>query len=861
MIYRQLHRLIEEIEKNRNKGQIIHFLTGDGINDNLFYGIREGILPIADSLKYYYLKDSEDFDYFIHIVNSNSNLTCHEKRGNEIVDIAFEDMFAPPRVNSVLGGGKRRNQNNTSNQTSNNSNDNISQTADNVRDSMDSTTSRIERLNELIKQGNKRILIFLENLEWIADLYGDQPENTWMAAMQRWQKAKNLLMISTIKDMELLSKYHFDQEETFISNPTAEEIKYAYLRYILKNTSRNYRFNMSDLDDIAHSMSVGKKTLCACMRILRGVLKKNAVELRVDDFSDSIERMIEEKVTWEKVRLEEKTKEEIKLAVETFMKNDDKNPPRKGLILTGPPGTGKTLIAKALANETKCYFMAPTLADLKAEFVGQSSAKIKRVFAEARGNAPTILFIDEADTVFPSRSLGIGDRDSFSMDMVNQFLQELDGAQTGKQKIFTIAATNRPEAIDSAIKSRLSKEPIEIPLPSKEMRRLIFEDNLSQGDDTFSLNGKIFEDKVLSKSENMSGRDITNFVKALKDEATKRGIKLGNDADTEQLFDIVFQAKEDYFIVESTSLGIFSKGNIIKPTENKSKLEDIIGYDDLKEKIAFQVDYIRANQYQKKQYDDFGIKPQKGILMYGPPGNGKSVLAKAVAGEYGFYFFKVLSRDFATINPEEQIKNLERIFTEIIRFSKMTDCPGIVLFFDEFDSLVGTNILNTVVRGSLLNYIADENGIRNRDSKILFIAATNFYQIIDDAVKRQGRMDAHLFMDNPSEENGRLMLQSFFAKDNKVETVDSSLIVQAYSNLHNEKREKKRLEKFNGFNEEDFAARERSILMRQIEEESRPSGAELETLYKELKEIAFRQKRAEDKKLIIDDNVLSKRFI
>ena len=850
MIYRQLHRLIKEIEKNRNKGQIIHFLTGDGINDNLFYGVREGIMTIADSLKQYYLRDTDDFDYFIHIVNANANMTCHARRGAAVEQINFESMFEPPKVNSVLGGGRNRRSND----------DNINQAAEATRTSADDINSRIERLNELIKRGDKRLLIFLENLEWIANLYGDQPENTWMAAIQRWQKSKNLLIVSTVKDMELLAKYHFDPEETFISNPTAEEIKYAYLRYILKNTRRDYRFNMADLDDLAHSMSVGKKNLCACMRILRSVIKKNPSELNVDDFSAGIERIVEEQIPWEKVRLEENIKQDIKLAVETFMRNDDKNPPRKGLILTGPPGTGKTLIAKALATETKCYFMAPTLADLKAEYVGQSSAKIKRVFAEARGNAPTILFIDEADTVFPSRSLGAGDRDSFAMDMVNQFLQELDGALNGKQKIFTIAATNRPEAIDSAIKSRLSKEPINIPLPSKEMRRLIFEDNLSQGGDPFTLNGKIFEDKVLTKSDNMSGRDITNFVKALKDEASKRGIKLGNDRDTEQLFDVVFQAKEDYFIVEAVSLGIFSKGNIVKPARNPLRLSDIIGYDDLKDKIKFQVDYIRADQYQKKQYDDFGIKPQKGVLLYGPPGNGKSVLAKAVAGEYGFYFFKVLSRDFATINPEEQIKNLERIFTETIRFSKMTDCPGIVLFFDEFDSLVGTNVLNTVVRGSLLNYIADENGLRNRDSKILFVAATNFYGAIDEAVKRQGRIDAHLFMDNPTEDNGRLMLQTFFNKDGKIEPVTESLIAHAYFCIRNEKRDKLRAEKFGGFNEEDFAARERTILMRQIEEESRPSGAELETLYKELKEFAFRQKRPEDRKLTINADILNRRF-
>lgn len=849
MIYREKHRILNEIQKNSDKGQIIHFLTGDGTNDNFFYDVIHGVMSGADTLRQYYLVDSpQPFDYFVHVVNANNNLSCYHRQGDNIEEINFEKMFPPAVVKSKLkSGGSRK--------AAKETNQEVTQEAvDTARDAGTGIVPRIEQLGKLLREGKKRVLVFLENLEWIANLYGEQTDHTWIGTLKRWEKYRNLQVVVTISDMEMLKKYRFTQKEIFLGYPSAEEIKYAYFRHILRNTSKDYLCNMGTLDDIAHRMGAGKKSLCACMRILRNVLRKNSEELCLQDFEAGQDKMVEEKVTWEDVRLEDEIKERIKNAVAAFMDDSKERPPRKGLIFTGPPGTGKTLIAKAVANEAKCYFMAPTLADLKGEYIGESSAKVKRLFAEARGNAPTVIFIDEADTVFPSRSLGAGDRDSYGLDMVNQFLQELDGAHSGDQKIFTIAATNRVETVDPAIKSRLSNEPILIPLPSKKMRRLIFDDNLSKGGDVFSLQGKIFEDEVLQRSENMSGRDIMNFVKKLKESYPQ----LRNDESTAKAFQQIFDEKEDALVEELQNLGIFSRGNIISPDENKLKLADIIGYDDLKAQIALQVDYIQADSTQKKRYEYFGIEPRKGILLYGPPGNGKSMLAKAVAGEYGFYFFKVLSRDFANNFPAEQIKKLERIFTEVIRFSKMmAHGNGIVLFFDEFDSLAGVNVLNSVVRGSILNYIADEAGIRARDSRILLMAATNFVELLDDAIKRQGRIDTHLLMPCPTRENGKKMFYTLLDGDDRLDVPERTLCDEIYEHLCQEKINKKQQE-YNK-NHINMPEDERKEHLRYIEEHDTPSGAEIETLYKELKEIAFNE-QTDAEKLKLDDNVLRKRF-
>ncbi|WP_294160196.1 ATP-binding protein [uncultured Selenomonas sp.] len=852
------NRLISEIEKQRQQGRIFHFLTGDGVNDNFYYDLYHGVLSAADTLMTYYLVDHPSYDFFLHVENANNNLHCYRRNGNTMELIAFEDMFPPPVADTTLPRRRRRTTAKPAPEPK--QEENVQAAATEARSAASTITARIERLTGMLKHNEGRVLLFLENLEWIANLYGDS-DTTWIATLKRWEKQRNLLMVATIKDMELIKKYAFDEPAIFLPYPSAEEIRLAYLRHVLRAAKPAYKLQLAVLSDIAHAMSVGKKSLCACMRVLRGVLRKNPDALAAADFEEGVTRMIEERITWEQVRLDQKLKDDIRGAIDIFLRGDEKRPARKGLLFAGPPGTGKTLIAKALASETKCYFMAPTLADLKGEYIGQSSAKIKRVFAEARANAPTILFIDEADTVFPSRSLGAGDRDSYSLDMVNQFLQELDGAYTGKQKIFTIAATNRPEAVDGAIKSRLSNEPVTIPLPSKQLRRMIFDDNLAEGGHAFSLKGKLFEDEVLRRSENMSGRDIMNFVKQLKEAKQE----LRNDEATAELFRTVFRNKERAFRNELMSLGIFSQGNILAPRENPLRLDDVIGYEDLKEKIHLQVRYILSSEAQKNRYAAYGIEPQKGVLLYGPPGNGKSMLAKAVAGQYDFYFFKVLSRDFANSYPEEQIKKLERIFTDVTRFSKMmTDAKGIVLFFDEFDSLAGTHVLNPVVRGSLLNYIADENGLRSKNSKILLMAATNYEGSIDEAIKRQGRIDTHLFMDHPSEEDGIRMLERFLLSGknhDKIVLPERGLLKEAYQSLHNERALalKNKWNKLLATEDASLQPMKRKERDRWIRAEARPSGAALQMLAKELKEFAF-WKLAGGETLVVDETVLRERF-
>ena len=849
MINSQKHRVIKEIDKAITNGQVLHFLTGDGINDNFFYNFHDGIKNLPDTLRDYYVAGANNFDCFIHIFSASNDPVCYLREGKNISEVPFNDIIEPPKRSGSLRPRNRSQEN---------SSENTAQAENTANQAAASGHSSINRLEEQLKKGAQRFFIFFENFDRITNLYDSQPDTTLIFKIMQWENLNNVMIVVTLKDMELLKKYNFNQKDIFIGCPTAEEIRSAYLRYLLKNATATYDLNMVELDEISHGMSVGEKTLRACMRILRKILVANPERLNREDFNESIEHGIEEKVSWDKVRLEQDKKNKIMEAVNAFLNSDEENKARHGMIFSGPPGTGKTLIAKSLASEKQCYFLAPTLAELKGEYIGQSSAKIKHLFDKARANEPTIIFIDEADTVFPSRALDT-DRDSYSMDMVNQFLQEIDGAKTGLQKIFIIAATNRPESIDAAIKSRLGT-PEEIPLPSKEMRRLIFEDNLSTKNFTFELKGKIFEDFLLKKSEKMSGRDIMNFVKRLKETAKRMNITIGDNRETLRLIEESFVQLEKFFLDETVARGIFTGSNIIPPNRNTKRLNDIIGYEEQKRQICWQAEYIEASEVRKNEYRKMKIEPQKGVLLYGPPGNGKSELAEAVAGEKGFYFFKILSKDFASSFAENQIKRLDDIFTEVERFSKLTEQKGIVLFFDEFDALAGVNNLNQVVRGSMLDYISDEKHLRGRDSKILFIAATNFIEMIDEAVKRKGRIDSHIFMDNPTESDGVKILQGFIDKENIVELRTENFLQTAYDRLVTEKR--------NNYLKDNFKTTEWRQVVRQdlhaaIEQEinaQRPSGADLKTFYRELKEIAFKNDFRTADKLIFDERVINRRF-
>lgn len=851
MIYRDRHRLMGEIEKRRKYGENLIFLSGDAVHkrDTYFYDLYHGVLSLADSLKQFYLssEDADSYDRFIHIYNSLGDERCYSREKGEI---RYTGTFKrETKKDDSLGFGiARRERSSTMNKQAQNQ----------VNEHIGQSDSFLKSFSEVLGQSRNRYVVFLENLEWIAKLHND-PLIELLGKLRDWGAHRNLLLIISISDMKLLADFAFNEEPIYIGYPSALEIFYAYYRHLLRHESRTGQamdIDLRQLDLIAHGLGAGRKTLKACMRILHRILAKEPQALSVADFADGFEKGITEKVAWSDVLLKKEIKNQIMTTLDSFIAASKREKgeksstvAQKGLILSGFPGTGKTLIAKALANEKNCHFMAPTLAELKGEYVGQSSARVRRIFAEARANQPTILFVDEADTVFPGRQLGGNDRDSFGLEMVNQFLQEIDGAKSGGQQIFTIAASNRPDCIDSAICSRLGGTPIDIPLPDPDLRGELFDSYISKyQDEPFSLKGKFYEDEVLRKSDGMAGRDIFGFVAKLKDLSPE---PLRNDEESRCRFLECFKREEEFLLTGLKSL--LSSENIIAPRDNKFSYKDFSGLDQAKKEVNRQVSYLKSGLLEREKYKEYGIKAGMGLLFHGSSGNGKSFFAECAAGEHGFYLIRVLRKDLLAQSMTAELKKLETIFTEIRRFSRMLPRDkGIILFFDDFENLVGKEQINPAIGSALLNYLSNEKWLRDPESRIIFMAAVGADAELDAAFLRRGRIDSHIYVPNPDKESAIAYLGELLKKDQQLYLADKDLPAQIYERLTGSMQRAF----LRGMKNNQHWHRLSEALKEEELQKHSPTIADLAALCKQLKEAAFWMQSFEENKLRIDKKVL-----
>ncbi len=426
--------------------------------------------------------------------------------------------------------------------------------------------------------------------------------------------------------------------------------------------------------------------------------------------------------------------------------------PPKGVLLRGPPGCGKTLLAKAVANESEAYFISINGPEIMSKFYGESEKKLRKIFIDAEEKSPSIIFIDEIDAIAPKRETVTGE---VERRVVAQLLALMDGLH-GRGKVIVIGATNRPNSLDPALRrpGRFDRE-IEIKVPNEKGRREVFQIHTRN----MPLDKKISLKEFANITHGFVGADISAVCREAAMSALRRylpRIKLDLDTIDLELLEQIEITKSDF---EEALKEVMPSGirEVFVEIPNVT-WDQIGGLEDLKQKLIESVDWPLSHP---KIFERMGISPPRGILLYGPPGCGKTLLARAVATETKANFISIKGPELLS----KYVGESEKAIREVFRKAKMA--APCIIFFDEFDSIAPSRGRHTTDSGVsekvLSQFLTELDGLEVKKD-IIVIAATNRPDILDPALIRPGRIDRILLVPAP-DEDGRLQILNLFTKD------------------------------------------------------------------------------------------------
>ncbi|MFP3985273.1 MAG: CDC48 family AAA ATPase, partial [Candidatus Bathyarchaeia archaeon] len=426
--------------------------------------------------------------------------------------------------------------------------------------------------------------------------------------------------------------------------------------------------------------------------------------------------------------------------------------PPKGVLLHGPPGCGKTLLARAVANESEANFFSINGPEIMSKFYGESEARLREIFQQAQQNAPSIIFVDELDAIAPKREEVTGE---VERRVVAQLLALMDGL-SGRGNVIVIGATNRPSALDPALRrpGRFDRE-IEIGVPDKQARYEILQ--------IHTRGMPLAEDVDLKKLSEMThgytGADLAALGRETAMKALRRylpEINVEEERVPPSVLDKMDVRMEDFFnAYKEITPTAMREVYIETPTVN---WKDIGGLEEVKQELIEAVEWPLKNPEVFKR---LGIRPPKGILLFGPPGCGKTMLARAVATESEANFITIKGPEVFS----KWVGESEKAIREVFRKARMA-APA-VIFFDEFDSLVprrGMGFADSGVTERVISQLLTEmDGILSLED-VVVIAATNRPDIIDRAVLRPGRFDRLIYVPEP-DEKARSEIFKIYTKD------------------------------------------------------------------------------------------------
>jgi len=414
--------------------------------------------------------------------------------------------------------------------------------------------------------------------------------------------------------------------------------------------------------------------------------------------------------------------------------------PPRGILLYGPPGTGKTLIARAVANETGAFFFLINGPEIMSKMAGESESNLRKAFEEAEKNAPAIIFIDELDSVAPKREKTNGEVEK---RIVSQLLTLMDGLKS-RAHVIVMAATNRPNSIDPALRrfGRFDRE-VDIGIPDPIGRLEILR--------IHTKNMKLHEDVDLEAIAKETHGYVGADLAALCSEAALQQIRermdlidLEDDTIDAEVMDLLAVTQENFQFALGTGNPSALRETIVE-VPNVS-WDDVGGLEgvkrDLKELVQYPVEH-------PEKFLKFGMSPSKGVLFYGPPGCGKTLLAKAIANECQANFISVKGPELLTMWFGESESNVRDIF------DKARSAAPCVLFFDELDSIAksrgGSGGDGGGAADRVINQVLTEMDGVGAKKNVFIIGATNRPDIIDGAVMRPGRLDQLIYIPLPDE--------------------------------------------------------------------------------------------------------------
>jgi len=475
------------------------------------------------------------------------------------------------------------------------------------------------------------------------------------------------------------------------------------------------------------------------------------------------------KITYEDIGGLDKEIQKIREMVELPMKHPELfkklgiEPP-KGILLYGPPGTGKTLLAKAVAGEVSAKFITINGPEVVSKWYGQSEQNLREVFKQAEEKAPSIIFIDEIDAIAPKRSEVHGEVEK---RIVAQLLTLLDGLQA-RGNVIVIGATNREEDIDPALRrfGRFDRE-IMIGVPDKEGRREVLQIHTRN----MPLEKNLKIEEIAAMTHGFVGADLAALTKEAAMGVLRRSLQkidLEKDEIPEDVLEKLIVKRSDF--MEALKNIEPSAMREIAVEIPKLKWEDVGGLEDIKKEL------IRLVEKPIKEADSFkkyGITPPRGIMLYGPPGCGKTMLAKAVAGESECNFISVRGPEVLSMWVGESEKAVRNIF------KKARQVAPCIVFFDEIDAIAGIRGMDSSrVSDRVLNQLLTEmDGIEKLEN-VIVIGATNRPDLVDQALLRPGRFDQSVLVKPPDKE-GRVQIFKVHTKNMPLGRVDLNALVSA----------------------------------------------------------------------------------